>query len=117
MQNTNEQNTPRPGAPKKERRCRELGQFRRFKPAGIRAQGLPKQLVYLDEFEAIRLCDLEGMSQIEAGGAMGISRGTVQRLLTSGRAKIAGALLRGEVLVINNTFDTINIVEEDDEEI
>src|SRR6056297_89978 len=115
MQNTNEQNTLRPGAPKKNRRCRELGQLRRFKPAGIRAHGLPKQMVYLDEFEAIRLCDLEGMSQIEAGGVMGISRGTVQRLLTSGRAKIAGALLRGEVLLINNTFDTIDILEENDE--
>lgn len=93
----------RPGAPKKERRCRPIGELRRFKPAGIPASRLVRRIIQLDEFEAIRLCDLEEMSQIEAAGVMGISRGTVQRLLQSGRKKIAGALLRGEVIVLEDT--------------
>jgi predicted DNA-binding protein (UPF0251 family) len=52
----------------------------------------------LDEFEAMRLSDLEGLSQIEAGKRMQVSRGTVQRLLESGRRKVVQALLANEGL-------------------
>jgi predicted DNA-binding protein (UPF0251 family) len=54
----------------------------------------------LDELEAMRLCDLEGHEQEEAGERMGVSRGTVQRLLKSGRAKVIRALLDSSALVI-----------------
>jgi predicted DNA-binding protein (UPF0251 family) len=54
----------------------------------------------LDELEAMRLCDLEGHEQEVAGVRMGISRGTVQRLLKSGRAKVVRALLDSSALVI-----------------
>jgi predicted DNA-binding protein (UPF0251 family) len=54
----------------------------------------------LDELEALRLCDLLGLSQEEAGARMGISRGTVQRLLASARAKVADALVHGKALVL-----------------
>jgi len=37
----------------------------------------------LDELEALRLCDLLGLDQETAGERMGVSRGTVQRLLSS----------------------------------
>jgi predicted DNA-binding protein (UPF0251 family) len=53
-----------------------------------------------DELEALRLCDLEGLDQAGAGERMGISRGTVQRLLKSGRETVTRALVRGEALVI-----------------
>lgn len=90
-----------PGAPKKQRRFRRIGELRRFKPAGVPGSELVRQTVYIDEFEAIRLCDLEGYSQIDAAAAMGIGRATVQRLLQSGRSKIAGAILRGEMILID----------------
>jgi predicted DNA-binding protein (UPF0251 family) len=51
-----------------------------------------------DELEAMRLVDLLGKEQSAAGEEMGISRGTVQRLLYSGRAKVAQALLEGRPL-------------------
>lgn len=54
----------------------------------------------LDELEAMRLCDVEGFDQEVAGERMGISRGTVQRLLKSGRAKVVQALLDSSALVI-----------------
>jgi predicted DNA-binding protein (UPF0251 family) len=54
----------------------------------------------LDELEALRLCDGEGLSQQNAGEQMGISRGTVQRLVSSGRKKIIGALLTSRALVV-----------------
>lgn len=57
-------------------------------------------LLGLDELEAMRLCDLEGLEQESAGARMGVSRGTVQRLVKSGRAKVMRALLDSAALVI-----------------
>jgi predicted DNA-binding protein (UPF0251 family) len=59
----------------------------------------------LDEFEAMRLCDLEGLSQIEAGEHMQVSRGTVQRLLESGRRKVVQALLANEGLGLDSVSE------------
>lgn len=54
----------------------------------------------LSELEALRLCDLEGLEQAAAGVRMGVSRGTVQRLLKSGRTKIVTALSETMALLI-----------------
>ena len=54
------------------------------------------------EVEALRLVDLEGLSQEEAGKKMGVSRGTVWRLLQSARRKVAEALTEGRSLTITN---------------
>ena len=58
--------------------------------------------VYLEfaELEAIRLVDLENLSQEAAGEAMGVSRGTIWRLLNGGRMKVAQALTEGRRLEI-----------------
>lgn len=58
--------------------------------------------VYLDfaEAEVLRLVDLEGMYQEHAGVAMGLSRGTIWRLLVSARRKIVLAMFEGRPLVI-----------------
>lgn len=57
--------------------------------------------IELDEFEAMRLCDHEGLDQTAAGRKMGISRGTIQRLLYSGRKKLLEAILKNHTLSIN----------------
>lgn len=54
-----------------------------------------------DELEALHLCDGKGKSQIEAGICMGVSRGTVQRLLASARGKVAHALVGHKALAIS----------------
>ncbi len=58
--------------------------------------------VYLElaELEALRLVDLEGLSQEEAGKRMGVSRGTVWRLVQSARKKTAQALSEGRPIRI-----------------
>jgi predicted DNA-binding protein (UPF0251 family) len=56
--------------------------------------------ISLSELEALRLCDLEGLDQSEAGRRMGVSRGTVQRLLASGRARVLDPVLNGKALRI-----------------
>ena len=53
-----------------------------------------------DELEALRLCDLEGLDQEGAGQLMGVSRGTVQRLLKSGRKTLMRVLVENQALVI-----------------
>ena len=85
---------------RKGRQCRRLGGGRGFKPMGIPAHMLERQVLDLDEFEALRLCDLEGKRQAEAGDAMGVSRGTVQRLLVRARAKVVDALLHQKILIL-----------------
>ncbi len=70
----------------------------------------PKPLVdsqplYIDEaeIEALRLIDLEGFYQEDAGMSMNVSRGTIWRLITSARRKIAQAVFEGRPLIIGQT--------------
>jgi uncharacterized protein len=68
-----------------------------------------------DELESLHLCDGEGKSQIEAGVCMGVSRGTVQRLLASARFKVAQALIGQKALAISVSIpevERINVVKE-----
>ena len=53
-----------------------------------------------DEIEAIRLVDMEGLNQEEAGERMGVSRGTVWRILRNARLKLAKAMVEGRPIVI-----------------
>ncbi len=87
---------------RKYRNCRRLDGDKTFKPSGIPRIELEKIILNLDEFEAVRLCDYDDLNQIEAGEALGVSRGTVQRLLLSGRKKIVDALLHSKELIIES---------------
>ena len=54
------------------------------------------------ELEAFRLVDGEALSQEEAGERMGVSRGTVWRLLQSARRKTSQALTEGRPLLLSS---------------
>lgn len=54
----------------------------------------------LDELEAVRLADLEGLYHEEAGKQMGVSRATFGRIVQNARKKIALALVEGKALHI-----------------
>jgi len=56
------------------------------------------------ELEALRLVDLEGHSQEQAGTKMGVSRGTIWRLVKSGRRKIVQAIIEGRPLTVANNI-------------
>ncbi len=89
--------------PKKPRNCacpHRLPGTVIFKPAGTPTRDITPVELFADELEALRLCDHEGLNQSEAGERMGISRGTVQRLVAAGRKKVAGALVNGGGLLI-----------------
>lgn len=85
--------------PKKKRICGGRFCGKAFKPTGISLMELKQIPMHHDELEALRLCDYEGLIQEEAGKRMGVSRGTVQRILSSARRKVAEALTTGAALV------------------
>jgi predicted DNA-binding protein (UPF0251 family) len=71
-----------------------------FKPQGIPIRFLDHVELGMDEFEAIRLADFEGLSQEEAAPNMNISRATFGRIVTQARNKIADALINGKAIRI-----------------
>lgn len=71
-----------------------------FKPAGIRMSELEEIAVSVEEFEAVRLKDLEELEQGEAAEKMGISQPTFCRIVSSARKKIADAISNGKAIRI-----------------
>lgn len=90
------------GRCKKQRCCRLLEGERLYKPITVPIQHLEQIELEPDEFEAVRISDYENKSQIEGAEIMGISRGTYQRILESGRKKIFSFLLNNQSLKIKN---------------
>ncbi|MFC2010345.1 DUF134 domain-containing protein [Chloroflexota bacterium] len=86
--------------PMKCRRVAFLPQATYFKPAGIPMRVLDEVRMSVEEAEAIRLKDLEGFEQEEGAKRMSVSRPTFQRILASGRQKLADALLNGKAMRI-----------------
>jgi predicted DNA-binding protein (UPF0251 family) len=64
------------------------------------SRNLEPVFIEMAELEAFRLVDLEGLSQEEAGRKMGVSRGTIWRLVQNARKKTAQALSEGRPLSI-----------------
>jgi len=74
--------------------------FPYFKPAGVRVIDLEESILTVDEFEAVRLKDLEGLEQEDAAKKMNISQPTFHRLLQSGRKKLADAIVNGKAIKV-----------------
>jgi len=85
--------------PKKIRLCQGNFCGRAFKPTGTPLSKLERIELHRDELESLRLCDRDGLTQEEAGQLMGVSRGTIQRIITTARKKVATALSEGQALV------------------
>jgi predicted DNA-binding protein (UPF0251 family) len=86
--------------PPKCRRVSFLPEANYFKPAGIPLRLLDEVILSVEEAEAIRLKDLEGLAQEQGAEKMNISRPTFQRILASARQKIADSLLNGKAIRI-----------------
>ena len=69
-----------------------------YKPRGVPLRMLEEVVLGLDEVEALRLADLEGMDQDAVGRMMSISRPTAGRILAAARHKVAEALVMGKAL-------------------
>jgi predicted DNA-binding protein (UPF0251 family) len=86
--------------PEKLRRVGCLEGGRGFKPVGRPATELAVETLRLDELEALRLADLEGLYQEAAAERMGVSRATFARILARARTTVARALIEERLLVL-----------------
>ena len=88
--------------PKRLRRLAFSPPAHSFHPADGKRCLMQQEIIVLtmDEFESLRLADLECHSQEEAAKKMGISRATFGRIVESARSKVARALVQGHRLEI-----------------
>ncbi|MFC1944529.1 DUF134 domain-containing protein [Chloroflexota bacterium] len=88
------------GRPQRCRRVAAIPPVTYFKPAGIPLRFLEEVCLTVEEAEAIRLKDLEGLDQEQCAERMKVSRPTFQRILASSRRKMADALHNGKAIRI-----------------
>ena len=87
--------------PIKCRRVEVLPKYTYFVPAGRRKCETEEMLIKVEEFEAMRLKDVEDLNQEECAERMQISRQTFQNIIDSARKKIAIALIEGKAINIS----------------
>lgn len=90
----------RRGRPLKPKVVSKVPEVTFFKPRGIMLRDLEIEVLTVEELEAFRLVDHEGLEQEEAAKRMKISRKTLWRLLESARKKVAKALIDGKAIEI-----------------
>ena len=86
--------------PRKWRRVCCLPSSNRFGPLDSTSQEDIFIIMTIDEYETIRLIDLEGLSQEECSSKMNVARTTVQGIYRDARKKIAESLVNGKILRI-----------------
>ncbi|HKL60131.1 MAG TPA: DUF134 domain-containing protein [Sphaerochaeta sp.] len=86
--------------PRKWRNVCGLPDHNRFGPLGVGAGQRESITMTVDEYEAIRLIDMEGFNQEMCSRQMNVARTTVQGIYEVARKKIADALVNGKVLLI-----------------
>ncbi|NMA38267.1 MAG: DUF134 domain-containing protein, partial [Papillibacter sp.] len=86
--------------PKKWRRVCGLPENNKFGPLDSRIDPKDRVDMSVDEYETIRLIDLEGLNQEECASQMNVARSTVQGIYISARKKLAESLVNGRLLLI-----------------
>jgi predicted DNA-binding protein (UPF0251 family) len=71
-----------------------------FKPRGVPLRQMEEVRLTIDQMEALRLADLEGLSQKESGEQMGVSRATFGRIVQRARSIVADALVNGKAILL-----------------
>lgn len=89
-----------PGRPKRFRWVESMPDITHFKPTGVSPGKADQVNLTLDELEAIRLADLEGLYQEQAAEKLNVSRQTFGRIINSAHQKIAEALVKGKSILI-----------------
>ena len=82
------------------RRICSLPESNRFGPLDSHADAKNNVNMTVDEYETIRLIDLEGFTQEECAKQMNVARSTVQGIYIEARKKLAELLVNGKVLSI-----------------
>lgn len=86
--------------PRKGRKVCCLPNYKKFGPLDKHVCGREAITMTVDEYEVIRLIDLEGLNQEECSTQMGVARTTVQGIYVEARKKLASSLVNGKPLFI-----------------
>lgn len=86
--------------PVKWRKVCSLPESERFGPLDFAHRTESQVQMTVDEYETIRLIDLEGFTQEDCAAQMNVARTTVQSIYAEARKKLAEALVYGKVLLI-----------------
>lgn len=86
--------------PRKWRTVCDLPQINRFGPMSSEDVVLETVIMAVDEYETLRLIDLEGFTQEQCADQMNIARTTIQGIYSEARRKLADSLVNGKNLVI-----------------
>jgi len=95
--------------PVKLRRIKEVPTYNYFKPVGVPKINLTEVSIKVEEFEAMRLKDVEKLNQEECAELMKVSRQTFQLIIDNARRKVATALIEGNAIKIEGGNYTLNI--------
>lgn len=72
-----------------------------YKPFGIPARNLESLTLLMEEYEAIKLLDYEGLTQEQAAVKMNVSRPTLTRIYEQARRTVAAAFVEGKMILID----------------
>lgn len=86
--------------PVKKRRVCGLPRNQSFGPRGNHMRQSESINLSIDEYETIRLIDLEGYTQAECAEQMNVARTTIQGIYSDARKKIAESIINGKILNI-----------------
>ncbi|MGI6038994.1 MAG: DUF134 domain-containing protein [Clostridiales bacterium] len=86
--------------PRKRRMVCSLPERSKFGPLDLPANAENIVVMSVDEYETIRLIDMEGFTQEECAQQMNVARSTVQGIYNVARKKLAEALVDGKILTI-----------------
>ncbi|MFA5498628.1 MAG: DUF134 domain-containing protein [Candidatus Cloacimonas sp.] len=78
----------------------ELPLIKGFRPLWLRTNYRQAVILRLEEYEAFRLVDYEGMTHEQVAEQMNVSRPTVTRIYDEARKKLARALVEGRTFII-----------------
>lgn len=87
--------------PTKFRRVEFFPEDTYFVPWGKPRCKIEEMILKVEELEAMRLKDIEGLNQEECAKKMQVSRQTFQNIIDSARKKVAVALTEGNAIRIN----------------
>ena len=95
--------------PTKWRRVEFIPDVQYFAPEDKSCRNYEESIIQIEEIEAVRLKDFDGLEQEECAKKMEVSRQTFQRILNSARYKIADSLINGKAIRITGGNFTLNI--------
>lgn len=86
--------------PRRKRRINLQPNVLFYKPQGIPLKHLKSIEISLEEWEALRLKNIQNLNQTEAALKMKTSQSTLQRILTNAQRKIGSAIVNGWAIKI-----------------